>query len=130
MPAADLQIDHRVPYEVPGDGGDVELKAEDFMLLCGSANRAKDWSCQHCENRQKLKDPEICLTCYWAYPESYEHIAMRQVRRLDLIWQGDEIAAYEALRKKARDLAIEIPAYVKILSLRPRSVPRSDDDVV
>jgi hypothetical protein len=113
MSAADLQIDHRVPYEVAGDGGEIELKADDFMLLCGSANRAKDWSCQHCENWRNFKKPEICLTCYWAYPEHYKHIAMRQVRRLDLIWQGDEIANYERLRKKARDLAIEIPAYVK-----------------
>jgi len=35
MRAADLQIDHRVPYEVAGDAE--ELKMEDFMLLCGKS---------------------------------------------------------------------------------------------
>lgn len=46
MDERDLQIDHRVPYEVAGESN--ELKTEDFMLLCGSANRAKSWSCEHC----------------------------------------------------------------------------------
>ena len=110
---AGRQIDHRVPYEVAGDGEEVGLKPEDFMLLCGSANRAKSWSCEHCENWKNLKKREVCLTCYWASPEDYEHIAMRQVRRLDLIWQGDEVAHYEALKKQARDLSVEVPAYVK-----------------
>lgn len=45
---AQLQIDHRVPYEIAGDA--VSLNSRDFMLLCGSANRAKSWSCEHCEN--------------------------------------------------------------------------------
>ena len=94
------------------------MNADDFMLLCGSANRAKDWSCQHCKNWKHAKKPEICLTCYWAYPENYEHIAMRQVRRLDLIWQGDEIVSYESLKNQARELAVEIPAYVKAIILK------------
>lgn len=111
----DLQIDHRVPYEVAGDGEEVGLKPEDFMLLCGSANRAKSWSCEHCENWKNLKTREVCLTCYWASPENYEHIAMRQVRRLDLIWQGDEVGNYESLKKRAGNLSIEIPAFVKAI---------------
>ena len=45
-----LQIDHRVPYEVAGD---IEFGKQDirpYMLVCGSCNRAKDWSCEHCGN--------------------------------------------------------------------------------
>jgi hypothetical protein len=64
-----LQIDHRIPFEVAGDD---ETKAEDtnsYMLLCGSANRAKSWSCEHCVNWQEIKKQEICQRCYWAYPE-------------------------------------------------------------
>jgi hypothetical protein len=34
----ELQIDHRVPFEVDGEP---ELEPDNFMLLCGSANRAK-----------------------------------------------------------------------------------------
>lgn len=109
----ELQIDHRVSYEVGGDGENVELAPEDFMLLSGSANRAKSWSCEHCENWNTLKDRTICLTCYWAYPENYNHIAMRQIRRIDLVWQGDEIEIYEKLQARVRSLDKEIPSFVK-----------------
>jgi hypothetical protein len=109
----ELQIDHRVPYEVGGDGENIELAPEDFMLLSGSANRAKSWSCEHCENWNSLKDRTICLTCYWAYPENYNHIAMRQIRRIDLVWQGDEIETYDKLQARARSLDKEIPSFVK-----------------
>lgn len=109
----ELQIDHRVPYEVGGDGKGAELNPEDFMLLSGSANRAKSWSCEHCENWNSIKDRTICLTCYWAYPENYSHIAMRQIRRLDLVWQGKEVDIYEKLKAEAHSLEKEIPLFVK-----------------
>ncbi len=108
---SELQIDHRVPYEVGGEG--TEHNPDDFMLLSGSANRAKSWSCGHCENWNNSKEKTICLSCYWAYPENYTHIAMRQLRRLDLVWQGDEIAIYEQLKAEAHSLEKEIPAFVK-----------------
>ena len=111
MAERDLQIDHRVPYEV---GGDTESQsAEDFMLLCGSANRAKSWSCEHCQNWTELKKREICLTCYWAYPENYAHVAMRPIRRVDLIWQGEEVVNYDKLKKLAGELAKAVPVFVK-----------------
>jgi hypothetical protein len=123
MDERELQIDHRVPYEVggngngngngDGDGESGELNPEDFMLLSGSANRAKSWSCEHCENWNNIKDRTICLTCYWAYPENCDHIAMHQLRRIDLVWQGDEIEIYEKLKEKAGSLKKEIPLFVK-----------------
>mgnify|MGYP006333941609 FL=1 len=106
-----LQIDHRVPFEVAGDKG--ELSPNDFMLLCGSANRAKSWSCEHCENWQSKKDKQVCLTCYWAYPEDYSHVAMQPIRRIDLIWKGDEISQYEKLRADANASDMDIPEFVK-----------------
>ena len=109
----ELQIDHRVPYEVDGDGNGDDLVPEDFMLLSGSANRAKSWSCEQCENWNNLKDREVCLSCYWAYPEKYSHIAMRQIRRLDLIWQGEEVEVYEKLKLEAVSLEKEVPSFVK-----------------
>lgn len=105
-----LQIDHRIPFEVDGEP---LLKAENFMLLRGSANRAKSWSCEHCENWNTLKDKSICLSCYWAYPEGYTHIAMRQIRRLDLVWQNEDIEQYDRLKQRAIDLGKEIPEWVK-----------------
>ncbi|OKH40719.1 HNH endonuclease [Calothrix sp. HK-06] len=118
----ELQIDHRVPFEVDGEP---ELLPENFMLLCGSANRAKSWSCEHCENWQNLKDKSICLSCYWAYPENYTHIAMRQVRRIDLLWQGDEIDTYERLKQQANILNIDISQLVK--EIIEREIIESDD---
>jgi hypothetical protein len=83
------------------------------MLLCGSANRAKSWSCEHCENWRNLKKREICLSCYWAYPENYTHIAIQPVRRVDLLWQGREVSQYERLKKDARVAGKLIPQFVK-----------------
>lgn len=106
----ELQIDHRIPFEVDGEP---DLAPENFMLLCGSANRAKSWSCEHCENWQSLKDKSICRSCYWAYPENYTHIGMRQVRRVDLLWEGDDVRVYEALQQRAISLEKEIPELIK-----------------
>jgi len=111
MDESNLQIDHRVPYEVAGEAD--ELKTEDFMLLCGSANRAKSWSCEHCENWKRTKDRNICLSCYWAFPENYSHVAMRQIRRIDLLWQGEEVKQYDRLKSDARKTGMEIPQFVK-----------------
>jgi hypothetical protein len=111
MDESNLQIDHRVPYEVAGEAD--ELNIDDFMLLCGSANRAKSWSCEHCENWKSIKNKNICLSCYWACPENYGHVAMRQIRRIDLVWQGDEVAQYDKLKSDAAKSGLKIPQFVK-----------------
>ncbi len=109
----ELQIDHRIPFEVGGDGISDELNPDDFMLLSSSANRAKSWSCEHCENWTTIKKRVICSDCYWAYPEKYSHIAMRQLRRVDLLWQGDEIRQYESLKEKAVAYEKDMPQFIK-----------------
>lgn len=111
MPEADLQIDHRVPFEVAGESA--TMQPEEFMLVSGSANRAKSWSCEHCENWKNLKQRELCLSCYWAYPENYEHIAMKQVRRVDLLWQGEDTEHYDKLKADAEKAGMPIPEFVK-----------------
>ncbi|MGB3518362.1 MAG: HNH endonuclease signature motif containing protein [Elainellaceae cyanobacterium] len=118
-----LQIDHRIPFEV---GGEPDPEPENFMLLCGSANRAKSWSCEHCDSWSNMKDKSICLSCYWAYPENYEHIAMRQVRRLDLLWESDDIEMYEKLKQRAASLDKEIPMFVK--EMIEREIERHSSD--
>lgn len=111
LPEATLQIDHRVPFEIAGESE--TMVPDEFMLLCGSANRSKSWSCEHCENWKSLKDREICLSCYWAYPENHTHIAMQRLRRVDLLWKGEEMAQYERLKSEAAAAGIAIPDYVK-----------------
>jgi hypothetical protein len=110
---SELQIDHRVPYEIAGDDPAADLNPDDFMLLSPSANRAKSWACEHCVNWQELKHVDICKACYWAYPDNYTHVAMRPTRRIDIIWQGDEVHVYERLKQKTLELQKDIPAYVK-----------------
>lgn len=93
----EMQIDHRVPYAIAGDAAPARPGTSGYMLVCGSCNRTKSWSCEHCPNWM-IKDQALCLTCYWAYPADYEHVATRKIRRADLIWEADEVAEYEALQ--------------------------------
>ena len=113
FPERELQIDHRIPFEVLGDARGTLQKADDYMLLCSSANRAKSWSCEHCVNWIELKKPEVCRSCYWAYPDNYTHIAMRQARRADILWTEPEIEDYERLKRRTIQLQKNIPSYVK-----------------
>ncbi|PVX30222.1 HNH endonuclease [Sphingomonas pokkalii] len=95
-----LQIDHRIPYEVGGDDNG-PLDTKDFMLLDSSSNRAKSWSCEHCENFLRKHQPQICSSCFWASPEDYKHIAETQTRRIDLVWSGDEAAQFDRLKAQS-----------------------------
>ena len=108
-----LQIDHRVPFEIAGEPATEHPQLADYMLLCGSANRAKSWSCEHCVNWQELRQAEICHSCYWAAPENYTHVAMQDVRRVEIIWRGTEVADYERLKQKAESLQKDRPTYIK-----------------
>lgn len=107
-----LQIDHRVPFEVAGDKPG-ELNPDAYFLVCGSCNRAKSWSCEHCQNWLVAKKKKACQTCYWANPTTYTHIALEQARRLDLVWQANETADYDRLVSLAESAGEPLPAFVK-----------------
>jgi len=108
-----LQVDHRVPYEVWGDVESEARDLNDYMLICGSCNRAKSWSCEHCPNWLKDKKPEVCKSCYWGSPEGYKHIALKPFRRLDVVWTGSEVEIYDRLRERAERIPEDMPDYVK-----------------
>ena len=106
MDESALQVDHRVPYEIGGeqDESNIEL----FMLLSPSANRAKSWTCEHCENWER-KESDFCLSCFWAYPDNYTHVAGKYERIISIVFTGDEIEDYNKLisitgKDKAQDL--------------------------
>lgn len=107
-----LQIDHRVPYEIAGDVAPAKPGTIGYMLVCGSCNRTKSWSCEHCHNWSK-KDQALCLSCYWAYPTDYEHIALQQMRRADIVWQGNESDQYDEIRAAANRENLTVPQYIK-----------------
>ena len=108
-----LQIDHRVPYEISGDDAAIQKNPDGFMLLCGSCNRAKSWSCEHCINWKEEKDPAICKQCYWGSPEDYLHIALKTIRRLDILWEEHEIKSYEKIKALANREKTSLPDFVK-----------------
>ena len=105
-----LQIDHRIPYAIGGEANAHE--PSNFMLLCGSCNRAKSWSCEHCPNWQ-VKESTRCRGCYWAFPEDYVHIATITARRLDVLFTGDEVAIYERMKARAAEEGVAVPEFVK-----------------
>lgn len=89
-----LQVDHRIPYEI---GGEQDIKkVERFMLLSPSAIRAKSWTCEHCSNWIR-KDKSYCMSCFWAYPENYTHVADVEERQIIITYTGDEIEDYNRL---------------------------------
>jgi len=108
-----LQVDHCVPYEVAGDIDFDEKELESYMLLCRSCNRAKSWSCEHCENWLEAKEAQICRACYWGAPNAYVHIALRPERRLDLVWSDKEVAIYDKIRELATESRESVPDFVK-----------------
>jgi hypothetical protein len=106
-----FQLDHRIPYEVGGEP-EVPTTAE-YMPLCGSCNRAKSWSCEHCLNWLERKDPTVCSTCYWASPEDYDHVAMRPIRRQEVVWAGQEVADFDVIADTAKKQGTAMPDFVK-----------------
>jgi 5-methylcytosine-specific restriction endonuclease McrA len=107
-----LQVDHRVPYEIAGEPKATSLQRNEYMLLCGSCNRSKSWSCEHCPNWTK-KSIAICKACYWASPEKYQHIATENIRRLALMWKGSSTHNYDVLLTLAAKRGISAQDYLK-----------------
>ena len=101
FPEALLQTDHRIPFEIGGDPEDM-MDTSKFMLLSPSANRAKSWACEHCNNWKK-KSTDICGTCYYASPEEYEHIAEREERRMDIIFRENDMDVYNMIMEYAQN---------------------------
>jgi hypothetical protein len=62
---------------------------------------------------EEIKDKSICLSCYWACPENYEHIAMQQVRRIDLLWERSNVDRYESLKQKAIGSGKDLSEFIK-----------------
>lgn len=109
-----VQVDHRIPFQVAGDSQRDE--ADPYQLLDGACNRKKSWACEHCSNWLELKDFDTRLSCYWANPGTYTHVAMQPERRVDVVWSGKEVTIFERLQRSAdrnnRSVADEIKAIV------------------
>ena len=110
----DLQVDHRVPFQVAGESQEGQKDA--YMVLDGSCNRRKSWACEHCENFTNLRRVAICQSCYWGNPENHEHVAMQQMRRVDIVWQGSDTVQFDRFRKVCKRTGVEPAAAIKKLT--------------
>jgi len=116
-----LQVDHRVPLEIAGEGSSAELRPEDFMLVCSSCNRAKSWSCEHYPNREAARSVRTCNACYWANPEHHTHVATVPERRLTLVLRGaDGICLHERLRAVAKKARIDV--HEMLIAILPQAL--------
>ena len=112
-----LQVDHRVSYQVAGES-EAE-KAGAFMLVCGSCNRTKSWACEHCKNWMKVKKITICNGCYWASPSDYQHVAMVEARRADIVWLDKDVKRFNRFRPASQKASESVQDGIK------RAVARS-----
>ncbi|MGH9436840.1 MAG: HNH endonuclease [Terriglobia bacterium] len=106
-----LQIDHRVPYEVAGEIEQFALA--EFMLLCPSCNRTKSWTCEHCHNWLVEKNARACRSCYWGSPAGYTHIALVEMRRIELTWAGQEVSVIDRFGTACKANGISIQQAIK-----------------
>lgn len=62
-----------------------------------------------------MHDPAICQKCYWSSLLNYEHVAMRDIRRLAMVWQDNEVHQYDEVKRIADDAEKDMPSFVKEL---------------
>lgn len=120
-----LQTDHRVPFEIGGDPEDM-MDTSKFMLLSPSANRAKSHACENCSNWNE-KNVEMCITCYYASPENYSHVAGVEERRLDIAFRTSDIAIYDRIVKEARDNNYSVQEAFKRIVSEAQSKDKTTD---
>lgn len=107
-----LQIDHRVPFRISGDPSS-PFNVDDFMPVSAAMNRAKSWECEACPNWEEKSLPK-CESCYWAAPDrEYEHVATVPVRRLDLVWQDDEVNEFDRLLRYSEEVGCKTAMVAK-----------------
>lgn len=125
-PSRLLQPDHRIPYEIGGDPYDMN-NLDCFMLLSPSANRDKSWACEHCE-KWKIRDVEFCKSCYYAFPEHYEHIAGKQEKKIELVFENDDIDIYNKIVEIADEHSLSSKDVIKRLLQYAKSIDKENKD--
>ena len=86
----ELQIDHRVPFEVAGNVLHQSEGINALILVCSSCNRSKSWTCESSCNNFNAKDADFCKTCYWYNPDSYLHIGGKKKAIVNLSFDEGE----------------------------------------
>lgn len=94
------------------------LKARLWTLhiSCCCADRATGPSPGHVSTAPNWlgeKSSQTCECCYWANPLDHSHVALRKVRRTDILWSQDEVQVYERLSKLAAEKHLSVSEHIK-----------------
>lgn len=108
----ELEVDHRIPFLLLGEPENRKCPSN-YMLLSKSMQRKKSMACENCPNIHKYRKIENCLSCYWASPEQYTHIAMVEERCVALSWDETDVNLFEQIANKAKEQGISVQAYIK-----------------
>jgi len=112
--SGELQIDHRIPFHISGDPTH-PFSILHFMPISAAMNRVKSWACEACPNWD-MRQASICEQCYWAGPDRpYEHVATLPTRRLDIVWQAEEVEEFDRLHAHSDESGVEIRTAAKTL---------------
>lgn len=118
LSVAELQADHRVPFDIGGELAESERTRKHLMMLCPSCNRSKSWACEHCPNWvAKARNPDVCRSCYWSGNEAHDHSATVLGRWLTLSWQGTEVPDHDEVQEEAQQRGLTMGDAVKQLVL-------------
>ena len=60
--------------------------------------------------------------------DDYGHVAMRQIRRLDLIWEGNGVSQYGRIRESAAAYGVPLPDFVKEIIRRQIAYDTEPDE--
>ena len=55
----------------------------------------------------------MCKTCYYAYPEDYQHIAGKIERKLNIVFNGEDVDLYIQIAEQAKLQHISYQSAVK-----------------
>ena len=64
----------------------------------------------------KKRDADVCVTCFWAFPEDYRHIATEEIRRTDVTWQGDDVEVHDGIKAIAVQKGLSLAEFLRQLA--------------
>jgi hypothetical protein len=76
-----LSPDHRLPHHLFGEADYGARGLDALQALCVTHNNEKNSACRRCRNFKldAAADASVCMTCQWASPENFTHVAMQPV---------------------------------------------------
>lgn len=71
---------------------------------------------------------EFCKSCYYAFPEHYEHIAGKQEKKIELVFENDDIDIYNKIVEIADEHSLSSKDVIKRLLQYAKSIDKENKD--